>query len=290
VDSNDNAFGSFLASRRAKLTPEQVGLPAGGNRRVAGLRRTEVATLAGVSVEYLARLERGVVHGVSDNVLDALARALQLDEAEREHLIGLAHLSGGSIAPRRRKRSQSLREGVQLVLDSIDSAPAIIRNGRCDFLATNTLGRALYSEMYVQPARPVNHARFIFFDPRARILYPNWDSVADDAVGVLRGEAGRAPFDRGLTDLIGELSTRSDEFRTRWAAQNVRHYNTGTKYFHHPIVGDLRLHFEALNIAANEGLSLHIYAATPGSPDADALRLLATWQATPDPVHANNGD
>lgn len=283
MKSSENAFGSFLASRRAKVTPDQVGLPATGRRRVAGLRRTELATLAGISVEYLARLERGAVQGVSESVLDALARALQLDEAEHAHLLDLARsITGSSRAPRKRK--PSIRDTVQLVLDSIEGAPAIVRNGRADILATNALGRALYSEMYVQPGRPVNHGRFIFLDPRAHRFYPNWDRAADDIVAILRTEAGRDPYDRDLTDLIGELSTRSEDFRARWAEQNVRRHYSGTKHFHHPEVGSLHLKFEAMEISADEGLTLLIYPALPGTPDADALRLLATWQATPEMV------
>jgi transcriptional regulator with XRE-family HTH domain len=289
VDSSDNAFGSFLASRRAKVRPEQVGLPAGANRRVAGLRRTEVAALAGVSVEYLARLERGVAQGVSESVLDALSRALRLDDAEREHLIGLAHIANGGPARRRRKKDQGVRESVQLVLDSIGNAPAVLRNGRTDILATNALGRALYSELFAQPDRPANHARFIFFSPRAQLFYPDWGGAADDVVAILRSEAGRDPYDRGLTDLIGELSTRSDDFRRRWAAQDVRHHFSGVKHFHHPVVGELHLKYEAMDVSADEGLSLLIYPAAPGTPEADALQLLATWQATPDAVRALNG-
>jgi transcriptional regulator with XRE-family HTH domain len=286
VKRNDNAFGSFLASRRAKVTPEQVGLPASGNRRVSGLRRSELATLAGISVEYLARLERGVVQGVSESVLDALARALHLDEAEHGHLLDLARAITGSSRPPR-KRKLPIRESVQLVLDAIESAPAFVRNGRADILATNALGRALYSEMYVQPGRPVNHARFIFLDPRAHRFYPDWERAADDIVAILRTEAGRDPYDRDLTDLVGELSTRSDEFRTRWAEQNVRRHYSGDKYFHHPVIGDIHLKFEAMDISADDGLTLLIYPAAPGTPEADALRLLATWHATPEATRLN---
>jgi transcriptional regulator with XRE-family HTH domain len=278
--TNDNAFGSFLASRRAKVSPEQVGLPGGGNRRVLGLRRTELALLAGISVEYLARLERGVVQGVSESVLDSLSRTLQLDKAEHDHLLDLARAITTASRPAR-KRRLAMRNSIQLVLDSIDNAPAFVRNGRADILAINALGRALYSEMFVQPGRPVNHARFIFLDPRAHSFYLDWDGAANDIVAILRMEAGRDPFDRDLTDLIGELSTRSDEFRTRWAEQNVRRHYSGTKHFHHPIVGDIHLEFEAMSISADDGLTLLVYPAIPGSRDADALRLLAAWQVTP---------
>ncbi|MGG7465291.1 helix-turn-helix transcriptional regulator [Plantibacter sp. YIM 135347] len=280
MPSTDNTFGSFLASRRAKVTPEQIGLPVTPNRRVPGLRRNELAVLAGISVEYLARLERGVVRGVSESVLDSLSRALQLDEAEHEHLLDLARTITGTARPPR-KRKPAIRPSVQHILDAITTAPALVRNGRADILATNPLGRALYSEMYVQPGRPVNHARFIFLDPRAHHFYVDWDGAANDIVAILRTEAGRDPFDRDLTDLVGELSTRSDEFRTRWAEQNVRRHYTGRKHFHHPAIGDIHLNFEAMSISADEGLTLLIYPATPETPDADALQILATWQATP---------
>ena len=271
----------FLASRRAKLTPEQVGLPKGGTRRVPGLRRGEVASLAGVSVEYYGRLERGDFIGVSDAVLDSIATALQLDEAEHAHLLDLARALSDS--PRRRKaasKQPQIRDGVQRLLDAITLAPAFVRNGRSDILGINTLGRALYSEMFAQPGRPVNHARFIFFDPRATRFYPNWDQAADDIVAILRSEAGRNPFDRALSDLVGELSTRSEDFRARWAAHNVRHHYTGLKSFMHPVVGTIELSYEAMDLSADTGLSLLVYTALPGSPAEDSLRLLASWSAT----------
>ena len=276
MTSTENAFGSFLSSRRAKVTPEEVGLPASGTRRVPGLRRGELANLAGVSVEYVARLERGAIRGVSESVLDALSRALRLDEAEHDHLLDLARALSGT-APKPRKRKQPIRDSIQMVLDSISGAPAFVRNGRADILATNTLGRALYSEMFDQHGGAPNHARFIFLNNRARRFYPHWDGAADDIVAILRTEAGRDPFDTDLTALIGELSTRSDEFRTRWAAQNVRRHYSGTKHFNHPAIGDLHLWFEAMDISAEDGLTLLVYPATAGTTDADALTLLASW-------------
>jgi transcriptional regulator with XRE-family HTH domain len=279
VASTENAFGSFLASRRAKVTPEDVGLPAGGNRRVPGLRRGELASLAGVSVEYVARLERGAIQGVSESVLDALSRALRLDEAEHDHLLDLARALTGA-PPKPRKRKQPIRDNIQMVLDSITGAPAFVRNGRADILATNALGRALYAEMFDQPGGAPNHARFIFLDNRAQRFYPDWDGAADDIVAILRTEAGRDPFDTDLTALIGELSTRSDEFRTRWAAQNVRRHYSGTKHFNHPAVGDLYLRFEAMDISADDGLALLVYPAATGSTDADALTLLNAWHGS----------
>ena len=276
----------FLTSRRARITPGQVGLPVyGDNRRVPGLRREEVALLAGVSVDYYTRLERGNLSGVSESVLEALVRALQLDEAERAHLFDLARAAQPTTPARRRPRSkQRVRPSVQRILDAMTGAPALVQNGRLDILAANQLGRALYSEMYRDPARPVNHARFVFLSPRAQDFYGDWERAAGDTVALLRSEAGRDPYDRDLSDLVGELSTRSDEFRTRWAAHNVRFHQTGAKQFHHPVVGDLTLTFEMLELAADPGLNLLTYSAEPGSKSAEALNLLGSWAATVDEV------
>jgi len=280
----------FLTSRRARLPPDQVGLPDYGARRVPGLRREEVAVLAGVSVPYYTRIERGDMSGASDSVLHALAGALQLDDAERAHLFDLARAAQPSVAPPRRRQSrQRVRPSVQHILDAITGAPAFVRNGRLDMLAANPLGRALYSELFAGATRPANTARFIFFDPRSRAFYADWDKAAGDTVAVLRSEAGRDPYDRGLSDLVGELSTRSDEFRTRWAAHNVRQHITGVKHFHHPVVGDLSLTYDRLELAADPGLTMFTYTAEPGSRDAQTLELLGSWAATvdrPEPVGA----
>jgi transcriptional regulator with XRE-family HTH domain len=283
VVDNRNEIRQFLASRRARITPEQAGLPIyGGNRRVAGLRREEVALLAGVSVDYYTRLERGNVHGVSEGVLDALARALQLDDAERGHLFDLARAANTMApSPRRRSAPQRVRPGVHRILDAMD-APADLRNGRRDILAANRLGYALYSEMFIDPVRPANVARFVFLSPRAREFFKDWEGSANDIVANLRTEAGRNPHDRGLQDLVGELSTRSQEFRTRWAAHNVRQHQTGRKQLHHPVVGDLELTYEVLALPADPGLSLVVYGAEPGSASQDGLKLLASWAATLD--------
>lgn len=275
----------FLSTRRAKITPERAGLPAygTGHRRVPGLRREEVALLAGVSVDYYTRLERGNLNGVSDSVLEALARALQLDDAERAHLFDLAKSANASPRTRRRRsRPQQVRLGMQRLLDTMTEAAAFIRNGRLDILATNRLGRALYAPLFTGPPQPVNLARFVFLDPGARDFHPAWDASADTTVAILRTEAGRDPYDKNLTDLIGELSTRSDEFRTRWAAHDVRLHLTGVKHFHHPTVGDLHLAFEALPLPADPGLTLTAYTAEPASPSHDALLLLSAWTATVD--------
>jgi transcriptional regulator with XRE-family HTH domain len=277
-----NDMRDFLTSRRAKITPEQAGLPDyGSHRRVAGLRREEVALLAGVSVDYYNRLERGNARGVSDSVVEALSRALQLDEAERAHLFDLIRRSTTPGRTRRRPARQQVRAGVQRLLDAMTGSPAIVQNGRLDILATNVLGKALYVDMFTDAGRlPPNHARYIFLDPRSQDFYSDWDRAAGDTVALLRVEAGRNPDDRALSDLIGELSTRSEAFPPLWAAHNVRWHTTGTKTFQHPVVGDLTLDFEAVDLAADAGLKLLAYTAEPGSASADALSLLASWTAT----------
>jgi transcriptional regulator with XRE-family HTH domain len=273
----------FLTSRRAKITPEQAGLPVyGDRRRVPGLRREEVAVLAGVSVPYYTRLERGNMNGVSDSVLEALARALQLDEAERAHLFDLARAAHPTTSTRRRHLTkQRLRPSVQWILDSM-AAPALVRNGRLDILAGNPLGYALYSPMFDSPIQPANSARFAFLEPRAHDFYLDWERAANEVVAVLRSEAGRDPYDRALQDLVGELSTQSEEFRTRWAAHNVRFHTTGVKHLHHPVVGDLHLNFERMDLSVDTGLTIFAYAAEPGSSSEEALNLLASWAATLD--------
>lgn len=271
----------FLTSRRARITPEQAGLPAyGSSRRVAGLRREEVALLAGVSVDYYTRLERGNARGASDSVLEALARALQLDEAERAHLFDLARAAQPAGPARRRPARQQVRPVIQQALDAMTGAPAYVRNGRSDVLAANDLGRALFAPLFDSPARPANTARFVFLDPRAGGFFADWDRVASEIVATLRSEAGRDPCDRGLSDLVGELSTRSEAFRTRWAAHDVRFHHTGVKRLHHPVVGDLTLNYQTMQLSAGTGLTMAVYTAEPGSPSQDALNLLASWAAT----------
>lgn len=271
----------FLTTRRARLTPEAAGLPIyGGNRRVKGLRREEVAMLAGVSVDYYTQLERGRLTGVSDTVLDALGRALRLDEAEQAHLLDLARAANESpVAPRKRPESETVRAPIQQMLDAMTDAPSWVRNERFDLLAGNALGRALYAPVLAMSGR-TNTARFAFLDPAARIFFRDWDRTADDCVATLRGAAGRNPYDRKLTDLVGELSTRSPEFRARWASHDVRFHRTGIKRLHHPVAGDLDLTYEALELPADPGLVMLVYGAEPGSPSSDALRMLASIEAT----------
>ncbi len=236
-------IAGFLTSRRARVTPEQAGLPTWGPRRVKGLRREEVASLAGVSVEYDKRLERGNAGGVSDSVLEALAHALRLDDADRAHLFDLAR-------------------------------------------AANPLGRALYAPVFDSHERPANSARFTFLDPAAHEFYVDWERTAKDLVAHLRSEAGRNPYDRGLSDLVGELSTRSPEFRTWWAAHNVRYHRTGTKRLRHPVVSELELDYEVMDVSADDGLTIAVYSAESDSRSAQALDLLGSWTVTAEPAGA----
>ncbi|WP_213816393.1 helix-turn-helix domain-containing protein [Glaciihabitans sp. dw_435] len=282
MDSS-NEIREFLTSRRSRLTPEQAGLPNyGGRRRVPGLRREEVALLAGMSTEYYVRLERGNATGVSDAVLEGISRALQLDDAERSHLFDLARAANAGIRPpaRRPSRTASVRASVQQTIDAMTTVPVFVQNGRLDAVAANSLGRALFSFMYDDPAHPTNAARFVFLDARAADFYRDWEGTAQQIVAILRTEAGRSPYDRALTDLVGELSTRSDLFRTLWASHNVREHKTGIKKIHHPVVGDLDLTYEGMELASEKGLLLLAYSAAPGSPSHDGLQLLANWAAT----------
>lgn len=286
-----NEIRDFLTSRRARIKPEDVGLQTYGPRRVPGLRREEVATLAGVSIDYYNRMERGNLGGASESVLDALATALRLDDAERAHLYDLARAAQPSARRRRHSTKQTVRPSVQWMLDSMTGSAAIAENGRLDALATNQLGRAFYSHLFDGSGRPVNFARFIFLDPRAKEFYADWERSAKDCVALLRLEAGRNPFDRELSDLVGELSTRSEEFRGHWAAHNVRLHNKGAKHFNHPLVGELELSYNRIEVPADPGLAIIAYTSEPGSKSAEALGLLASWAATEEAHEAaDDGD
>ncbi|GLY15249.1 transcriptional regulator [Kineosporia sp. NBRC 101677] len=268
-------------SRRARVEPEQVGLPRGGDRRVPGLRRGEAATLAGVSVEYYARLERGALAGASEAVLDGLARALLMDDAEREHLHRLARQApASSTSNRRRKAAQTWRPSASLqwFMDSANSSVALIGNGRTDLLAWNPLGRALMDEMIsTATTQPPNFARFLFLEPVARRFYPDWESAAGMNVAMLRTEAGRDPHSKELHDLVGELSTRSDHFRRLWSRHDVWHHESGVKKYHHHAVGDLALSFDGLDVVGHPAIQLTVLTAEPGSADHQALQLLGSW-------------
>jgi transcriptional regulator with XRE-family HTH domain len=272
----------FLASRRARITPAQAGMPTyGEKRRVPGLRREEVASLAGVSFDYYARLERGNLSGVSNSVLEALARALQLDEAERQHLFDLAKAAS---VPASRSRPAKppvtrVRPAVLSILNGMTGTPAYVRNARLDILAANDLCLALYDGVLVRDDFPFNLARFVFLDPYAKAFFLDWDTIAQDMVGALRTQAGRDPSDRGLSDLIGELVTRSDGFAARWSRHDVRLHRTARKRLGNRVVGEIELTGDAFDLAG-DGLTMIAYSAAPGSQAEDQLKLLATWSAT----------
>jgi transcriptional regulator with XRE-family HTH domain len=275
----------FLSSRRARITPEQAGLPVyGGNRRVSGLRREEVAMLTGVSVDYYVRLERGNLAGASESVLDSLARTLHLDGAERDYLFDLARNAGPARKPR--AVPADVRPAVRQVLDAMQDAPAWVRNGRHDILAANRMGRALYAPVFDDPRRPVNTTRFTYLNPAAREFWRDYDQIAQDAAAMLRLEAGRNPHDKGLIQLVGELSTQSELFRQRWASRDVMYHRSGVKRLHHPVVGDLDLNFESMELPSEPGLVMNVYTAPAGSPTAERLKLLASWTATQDAAAA----
>jgi transcriptional regulator with XRE-family HTH domain len=234
--------------------------------------------LTGVSADYYTRLERGSLVGASASVLDALARALQLDDAECDHLFDLARTDNAGRAARRPPTSrQKINPVVRQVLDAITEAAADIRNERGDIVATNKLGYALYSEIHAETVKPPNVARYTFLNPKAREFFVDWDRAATDVVAVLRATAGRNPYDKPLSDLVGELSTRSEDFRARWAAHNVRRHTTGTKRMRHNLIGEIELNYQSFELPGDPGLRLSVFTAEPDSPNQQALRFLASW-------------
>lgn len=272
-----NEIREFLRTRRARITPEQAGLvPHPGARRVPGLRREEVAQLAGVSVDYYIRLERGRTRGVSHTVLEAVARALRLDDAERAHLLDLARPTPARTHRTRPLGPQKVRPAVYRALDAL-GVPAIVLGRRMDVLAANRLGRALLTDFEARPRRERNSARFVFLDEAARTLYRDWERVAGDCVATLHLYAGRHPEDPQLTELIGELSLHSDTFRRMWADHDVQAHTTGTKRLHHPLVGDLALDYVVLAVEGDPDQTLVLYTPEPASPSAEALDILASW-------------
>ena len=271
----------FLRTRRARITPEQAGLaPYAGVRRVPGLRREEVAQLAGVSVDYYIRLERGRTHGVSESVLDAVARALQLDDTERAHLFDLAQPSATGARRRPPLSPQRVRPVVYQALDAL-TVPALIQGRRMDVLAANRLASAVFTDFQARPHRERNFARYVFLDPAARDLYADWERAAGDCVANLRLYAGRHPDDARLTELIGELSVHSDAFRRLWAGHDVLAHTTGTKRLHHPLVGDITLDYVVMAVEGDPDQALVILTPEPASPSSEALAILASWTSTP---------
>ncbi|KAA1423564.1 helix-turn-helix domain-containing protein [Mumia zhuanghuii] len=276
----------FLSTRRARISPADAGLPTYGDdrRRVPGLRREEAALLVGVSPQYYIRLERGDATGVSESVIEGIVHALRLDDAERAHLLDLLRTANSPTRARRRRTptANRVRPSIQRLADAMPTVPAVVMNGRLDVLAMNDLGRALFTPWY-DTDQPVNNARLVFLDPAAATVFRDWEMVANDTVAILRAEAGRDPYDKKLSALVGELSTRSEDFRVRWAAHDVRIHNTGIKKLRHPVVGDLDLPFESLALESNGSTSLVTYLPEPGTPSHDALTLLASWSTDSKP-------
>ncbi|HKE70357.1 MAG TPA: helix-turn-helix transcriptional regulator [Nocardioidaceae bacterium] len=273
-------LGEWLTSRRNRLDPDAVDLPTHGRRRVPGLRREEVSQLAGVSVDYYVRLEQGRAAHPSEAVLDAIARALQLDEIERTHLHQLARPTS---SPPRSPARERVRPGLRQLLDRLDGVPAFVLGRRMDVLAWNRLGASLHADFDGMLPRERNMARLLFLDPASVDHYVEWDSVARDTVGVLRRLAGRHPDDRALAELIGELSMHSERFRRWWASSVVRAKTHGRKLIRHPIVGELELYYETLELPDAADQVLVTYTAEVGSPSETSLALLASW-AESEPV------
>jgi transcriptional regulator with XRE-family HTH domain len=291
--SDPAEISTFLTSRRARITPEQAGVPTfGGTRRVPGLRREEVAHLAGVSTDYYAKLERGNTRGVSREVLEAVARALQLDDTERAHLLDLVQPSA---APGRRKPRSTSRtvvaSGTQAVLDAL-TVPAIVQNARLDFVATNALGAALYGLPYPYPGRGgelFNAATYQFLDPRAEQFFRDFDLAKRNVVALLHQAAGSNPYDDALIRLVGRLSTQSAEFRALWASHDVIRYQRGTKRYHHTSVGDLEFGYESFDLTTEPGLTMLVYTIQPHSATAERMALLGSLTTTPDrTAHSEN--
>ncbi|PBC71468.1 transcriptional regulator with XRE-family HTH domain [Streptomyces sp. TLI_235] len=281
-----SSLTDFLRSRRARLRPQDVGLPDyGGTRRVAGLRREETALLAGVSVDYYTRMEQGRVANPSEGVLDALARALRLNEDERRHLHELARprraARPGRPQPPRRPQ---VRPTFRRLLDELPDVPAFVMGPRMDVLAWNPAACALLGDYSARDAAGRNIARITFLDPASRQLYADWSACARENVAYLHLQAGRSPDDPLLAALIGELSMKSPDFRRWWAEHPVQDKTSGSKRFHHPLVGDLELAYDTLRAADDPDQALITYTADPGTPSHDALRMLLAWTASDGPA------
>lgn len=275
----------FLTALRGRITPEKAGLTVfGGERRVPGLRREEVAQLAGVSTAYYTRMERGDLGGVSESVLYALVNALQLTDAESQHLFDLARAATGTRRPARPKPDTRLSPQITQLMDTMRDVPAVALSKLGDPLGSNPLGRAMFPHLFPTDAAPVNTARYLFLDPRSRDFYPDWDAVARESVSAMRLLAGHDPSDRQLAALVGELATRGTEFRTWWGSHTVRTHSTGTKRINHPVVGEMTLSYQTLTLQNVANVRLATYLAEAGTPSADALDLLRSWAATPLPA------
>jgi transcriptional regulator with XRE-family HTH domain len=259
----------------------------GGERRVPGLRREEVAQLAGVSTAYYTRMERGDLSGVSESILFALVRALELDEAETAHLFDLARAASGPSRAPRKKAETRVSPHVAQLIDAMTDVPVVALSRLADPVASNALGRALFPHLFPRDAATLNHARYLFLDPRSQTFYADWEKSARESVSAMRLLAGQDPSDRALMALVGELATRSDQFRVWWGAHTVRTHASGTKVINHPVVGSLTVHYEVLTLPSSPSLRIVTYLTEPGSPPADALDLLRSWSAHDVPASTN---
>lgn len=280
--ANSKEVSDFLTSQRGKLTPERAGLTAfGTDRRVPGLRREEVAQLAGVSAAYYTKIERGDLSGVSDSVLYAIIRALNMDEAESTHLLDLAKQANGGRSINRVRPEPQVSASVQQLVDTMQDVPALVMNKLSEAVASNRLGRALFPDLFVAGQPPMSHAQYLFLDPRSKVFYPEWEKSARESVSSMRLLAGQDPSDKAFAALVAELTKESSEFRDWWTSHTVRTHNSGSKKINHPVVGEMTIQFEALSINATPGLRLVTYLTAPGTPSADALNLLRSWAAEP---------
>ncbi|MFI7341989.1 helix-turn-helix transcriptional regulator [Streptomyces sp. NPDC050085] len=274
-----SAIGDFLRSRRSRIQPDEVGLPGHGRRRVPGLRREEVAQLAGVSVDYYIRLEQGRGTSVSDAVLDAVARVLRLDDTEQEYLRSVARPAETRRKTAARPAGQRVRPGLKLLLATIEKAPAFVLGRRMDVLAWNALGDALVG-FSAMTEKDRNMPRQVFLNPAARDLYPEWPAVAAETVAYLRLDAGRHPKDPRLATLVGALSLASEDFRRLWADHQVKEKTHGAKRLLHPLVGELALPYETLTVSGEPDQALVVYTPEPGSTTEERLRMLGSWALT----------
>ncbi|MFI2231095.1 helix-turn-helix transcriptional regulator [Nocardia testacea] len=270
---SDNRLGAFLRARRELVRPEDFGLPGGGQRRVAGLRREEIALLAGVSADYYIRLEQGRDKHPSEQVITALARVFALDEEGTAHLRELARPAPAR--PKRSRRPERVAPGLLRLMDLWERTPALVLGRSLDVLAANPLAVAVNA----CSIPGINQVRMVFLDPRARDVYPEWDSIAADTVASLRATAGTDLDDPQLTELVGELSLKSEDFRQLWARHDVRTKTAGTKRFHHEMVGELTLSYESFTVNGVPGQTLIVYHAEPGSASERALSLLGSLTA-----------
>ena len=291
MEDRSRELPDFLRTLRARTTPDQAGLPPDGRaRRVPGLRRDEVARLAGVSTEYYTRLEQGRARNPSPEILNALAHTLQLDHSEREHLTDL--LARPATARRTVAGPQRVRPGLHLMLQTLDHVPAFILGRRTDVLASNRLAREVLTDFDALPAPRRNLARYYLLDPEARERVGDWERIAAETVAILRLEAGRHPHDRQLADLVGELTLRSPEFSTWWNDHRVLRRTHGSKHYHHPLVGDLYFSYESFQVPGDTDQALCVYNVEPGSDTSQGLQLLTSWttsQQAPDSRGVNHG-